>query len=139
SVLVAIFSCVVAGAPRQPKYPPKTARTLWSDEQIAQARKNVQQYPQAKKLADEIVKDANYWAAWSDEDLVQLITDSRVPRAFETGTAGCPNCGEKMLEKAGQYGWIIDPKIPFKVKCPNCGGVYPSNDYAAHYQSDFKF
>src|SRR6476661_3569950 len=36
---------------RQPKYPPKTARTLVSDEQIAIARDNIKKYPAAKAIA----------------------------------------------------------------------------------------
>ncbi len=32
----------------------------------------------------------------------------------------------------------MDPKLPFKVKCPIGGEVYPSNDYAAYYHSGFK-
>src|SRR6266542_1642648 len=123
---------------RELKYPPKTKRTLWTDAQIAQARQNVKKYPQAKNVADEIVKDANYWVDWDDADLVALITDSRVPRAFETGTEGCPKCGHELYQKYTQYGWTIDPKVPFKVKCPVDGTVYPSNDYAAYYRSNFK-
>src|ERR1043165_2523078 len=84
---------------RQPKYPLKTARTLWSDEQIVRGRENVRRYPQAKKIADEIIKQADEWAAWKDQDLIELITDSRVPRAFETGTAGCPKCGHAIYQK----------------------------------------
>lgn len=123
---------------REPAYPLKTKRALVSDEEIARARENIAKYPGAKKLADQIIKEADQWAAWGDQELVDLITDSRVPRAFETGTAGCARCGHAMYQKFGQYGWIIDPKQPFKVKCPNCGAVFPSNDYAAYYKSDMK-
>ena len=67
---------------RDLKYPPKTQRTLWSDSEIGQARENVKRYPQAKKLADSIIKEADYWCEFPDEQLIALITDSRVPRAF---------------------------------------------------------
>ncbi len=123
---------------RQPQYPLKTARTLWTDSEIAQARQNVAKYPQAKKIEDEILKKADYWLDWKDEDLVQFITDSRVPRAWETGLDGCPKCGKELIAKFDQYGWIVDPKIPFKVKCPVDGSVYPSNDYETYYKSGFK-
>src|SRR4051812_13604945 len=123
---------------REPAYPLKTARTLVSDSELATARANITKFPAAKALANEIVKEADKWANWDDRALVELITDSRVPRAFETGTAGCAKCGHEMYQKYGQYGWIVDPKVPFKVKCPNCGAVFPSNDYGAFYKSDMK-
>jgi hypothetical protein len=123
---------------RDLKYPPKTQRTLWSDSEIGQARENVKRYPQAKKLADSIIKEADYWCEFPDEQLIALITDSRVPRAFETGTSGCPKCGHELYEKFTQYGWEIDPRLPFKVKCPVDGSIYPSNDYETYYKSNFK-
>src|SRR5437016_2644640 len=130
------FAEIAIGA--QPKYPPKTARMIFSDEEVATARENVKKFPAAKKVADEIIKTAEKWAAFSDDELISLVTSSEVPRAFETGTAGCPKCGHALYEKFGQYGWLIDPKMPFKVKCPNCGSVFPSNDYETYYKSGFK-
>src|SRR6185369_16075631 len=143
AVMVSLTLCAGATAspsttaPRQLKYPQKIARTLWTTTQITQARENVKAHPEAKKLAGSIIQNAERWAAFSDDELIALITDSRVPRAFETGTAGCPKCGHKLYEQFGQYGWIIDPKVPFKVKCPVDGAIYPSNDYAAYYKSNF--
>src|SRR3954464_7841219 len=43
---------------REPAYPLKTKRTLVSGEEIARARENVARYPGAKKLADQIIKEA---------------------------------------------------------------------------------
>ncbi|HEX8521549.1 MAG TPA: heparinase II/III family protein [Tepidisphaeraceae bacterium] len=138
SLVVVVAGRDAQGAGRELKYPVKTKRTLWSAEEIATARENVKKYPAAKKIADDVVKAADYWVDWSDEELVGLVTDSRVPRAFETGTGGCPKCGHKLYEKYTQYGWTIDPKLPFKVKCPIDGSVYPSNDYGNFYKSNFK-
>src|SRR5437870_6868111 len=67
---------------RQLKYPPKTARTLYTDEQIARARDNIKKYPAAKKVADAIIKAADEWASRKDEDLTFLLTSPDVPRAF---------------------------------------------------------
>jgi hypothetical protein len=123
---------------RERKHPLKTARTLYTDQQIAFARDNVKRYPSARKLADDILTTADEWAAWTDDDLRQLITSADVPRAFAVGTAGCPKCGHRINEHGGDYAWIIDPKnAPFKVKCPVDGTVYPSNDYGAFYKSGF--
>ena len=123
---------------RQLKYPLKTARTLYTDEQIARARENIKKYPAARKVADAIIKDADQWSAWKDEDLTFLLTSPDVPRAFAVSATGCPVCGGKIRQKGnGDYNWIIDPKQPFKIKCPVDGTVFPTNDYAAYYRSGF--
>jgi hypothetical protein len=124
---------------RQPKYPPKTARTLFSDQQIARARENIKKYPAAKKVADGITNAADEWVSWNDDDLTFLLTTPDVPRAFAVSATGCPVCGGKIRQKGnGDYAWLIDPKIPFKVKCPVDGTVFPDNDYATYYRSGFK-
>ena len=133
-LLLSFCADALAAAERTLKYPSKTQRTLWTDQEIAQARRNVSTYPAtAGKVAQQILRDADYWAGFSDDELVELITEARVPRAFETGTAGCPRCGHELYQKHGQYGWEIDPKRPFKVKCPVDGSIYPTNDYFAYY------
>jgi hypothetical protein len=123
---------------RQPKYPLKTARTLYSDAEIARARENVKKYPAAKAVADGVIRAADEWVDWKDEDLRFLLTSPDVPRAFAVSTAGCPKCGHKINEKGGDYAWLIDPRVPFKIKCPVDGSVYPTNDFAAYYRSGFK-
>ena len=120
---------------RGPQYPLKTQRMLLTDAEIALARENVRQYPAAKAIADTIVARADAWMAWSDADLRALAPTADVPRAFNVGTAGCPQCGQAIYEKGGTYPWIIDPKTPYKVTCPVDGSTYPSNDYAAYYAS----
>src|SRR4051812_42388879 len=94
---------------RQPQYPLKTRRMIVSDEELKQARENIAKYPLAKELAATIIKSADEWAAWTDQDLIALITDSRVPRAFDVSAVGCPVCGTQITEKHGSYAWIIDP------------------------------
>jgi hypothetical protein len=116
--------------PRTPRYPLKTARVLRTDAEIAQARANVARYPAAKKLADNIVKAATEWLAWSDAELLKLLTPASVPRAFDVGASiGCPKCGLKIHEQFGTYPWLADPRKPFKLTCPVDGSVYPDNDY----------
>ncbi len=125
---------------RTPQFPLKTARTLHTDAEIAQARANVARYPAARALADQILKEAKYWTAWSDQDLHDLVTTAEVPRAVELCNAGCPIHGRKIYEgiNGSSYPWIVDPRQPFKVKCPIGGEVYPDNDYGAYYRSGFK-
>ncbi|MDB6094358.1 MAG: hypothetical protein JWM32_1920 [Verrucomicrobia bacterium] len=125
---------------RAPKFPLKTARTLHSDAEIAQARANIAASPAAKAIFEPIMVEARYWAAWSDEALRDLVTTAEVPRAVELCNAGCPVHGRKIYEgiNGSSFPWIIDPKLPFKVKCPIGGEIYPDNDYGAYYRSGFK-
>jgi hypothetical protein len=124
---------------RSPQFPLKDARTLFTDAEIGQARDNIARYPSARKLADEIIASAAYWLAWDDAALRDLIATAEVPRAFDCCPAGCPKCGKKIFEVAkSTYPWIIDPRVPFKVKCPVCASVFPSNDYGRFYRSGFK-
>ncbi len=124
---------------RTPQFPLKTARTLHSDAEIARARANVAQYPAAQAIAAQVLKEAAYWAAWSDQDLHDLVTTAEVPRAVELNNAGCPVHGRKIYEgiNGSSYPWIVDPRHPFHVKCPIGGEVYPDNDYGAYYRSGF--
>jgi hypothetical protein len=125
---------------RSPQFPLKSARTLHLDAEIAQARANVAQYPSAKAIADPFMTEARYWAAWTDEALRDLVTTAEVPRAVELCNGGCPVHGRKIFEgiNSSSFPWIVDPKQPFKVKCPIGGEVYPDNDYGAYYRSGFR-
>ncbi len=125
---------------RTPQFPLKTARTLVSDAEIAQARANYAQYPAAKAVAEPSMVEARYWAEWTDEALRNAVTTAEVPRAVELCNAGCPIHGRKIYEgiNGSSLPWIVDPKHPFQVKCPIGGETYPSNDYAAYYHSGFK-
>ncbi len=141
-ILSSLLPLVASAAPatlpvRTPKYAPKTKRTLHSDEQIALARRNVAKYPAARAIADATIKSADKWVDWKDDDLTFLLTPPDVPRAFAVSASGCPVCGKKIKEKGGDYAWIIDPKQPYKVKCPIDGTVFPSNDYQSYYRSGF--
>ena len=125
---------------RTPQFPLKSARTLRSDAEIAQARANYAQYPSAKAIAEPSMVEARYWAEWTDEALRYVVTTAEVPRAVELCNAGCPIHGRKIYEgiNGSSLPWIVDPKHPFQVKCPIGGETYPSNDYAAYYHSGFK-
>jgi hypothetical protein len=125
---------------RTPQFPLKTARTLYSDAEIALARANVAKYPAARAILEPSMVEARYWAAWTDEALRDLVTTAEVPRAVELCNAGCPIHGRKIYEgiNGSSFPWIVDPKHPFQVKCPIGGETYPSNDYGAYYRSGFK-
>jgi oligo-alginate lyase len=125
---------------RTPAFLLKDAQTLFTPGEIATARDNVARYPRARELAESIRREADYWAAWTDVALWNVVPGAEVPRSFECSTQGCPIHGRKIFEVNGGafYPWIIDPKTPFKIKCPIGGETYPSNDYGRFYRSGFK-
>ena len=127
-----------AEAPREPQFPLKTSRVIYTDEAIRQARDNIAKYASAKELADRVITAADAWLGWEDPALRALIPDARVPRAFNVGTAGCPKCGKKIYEQGGTYPWKLDLKRPFKVTCPVCNTAFPDNDFGAYYDSGLK-
>ena len=122
---------------RQPQWPLKDKRTLFTDDAIAQARANIAKYSSAKAVGESLIKTADEWVAWDDAELAALIAPARVPRAFDVSAVGCPVCGNQITEKFGGYAWIVDPKRPFKVKCPVDGTVFPTNDFETYCRSGF--
>ncbi len=114
-------------------FPLKDSRSLYSDSDIVLAKSNIQKYPSAKKIMQDVLKQADYWLGLSEKEILDVMPDARVPRGFDLCAKGCPVHGDSVFKVGGFYPWIIDPKLPFKVKCPIGGEIYPSNDYAKHY------
>ena len=123
--------------PRVAQFPLKTDRLIHTDAEIEIARQNIDSFASARKIADQIIRSADYWIDWDDQAIINLMASAQVPRAFDLNATGCPIHGAEVFKKGGAYPWIIDPKHPFQVKCPVGGEVYPKNDYEAYYQSGF--
>jgi len=123
---------------RQLQFPLKTGRMIYSDSLVTLAQENIRQYASAKAIKEQILQSADKMLTFSDDELTLLMADARVPRGFDLCAKGCPVHGDTVFKIGGGYPWIIDMKHPFQVRCPVDGQVFPSNDYAAYYQSDFK-
>src|SRR5688500_15833475 len=124
---------------RQPQWPLKDRRTLFTDEAIAQARSNVEKYASAKAVADSWIKIADEWVVWEDAALADLIPSASVPRDWGVSASSrCPECGKAIGDPNNKPGWIVDPKKLFKITCPLCNSVFPSNDFETYYRSGFK-
>ncbi|MEC3878311.1 heparinase II/III domain-containing protein [Parapedobacter sp. 10938] len=125
-------------APRTAQFPLKTDRMFYSDDEIALARHHVATHAGAKRIADRIIKAADYWVDWKNQDIVDVMAGAQVPRAFDLNAKGCPIHGSEVFTVGGAYPWIVDPKHPFQVKSPIDGRMFPSNDFAAYYKSGFQ-
>lgn len=106
-------------------------RNYYTDAKLEIARRNVEKYPWARQLRDEILARADKWAGYDDARLRTLVVPPQVPRGYDIHSFGCPVHGEKVYE-TGFYKWIIDFDRPYKIKCPVGCEEYPSNDFAAY-------
>lgn len=120
----------------------KTGRTIYTDEMVANARSNIENHTWAQKLRDTAVDAADVYVENLDK-IYGLIPGEGVPRSKQITTRGlpdtydymkntCPLCGEEL---AGSYPWLIDPiNNPWKIQCPECEGLLPSNDFESFYK-----
>ena len=134
-VLLAITLAVprsASGAPRNPQWPLKTSPTIYDAEQISRLRKLTSYTSVGRSRRKSCTNHAAYWINIPDEQLRALLPDSRVPRAFNVSTEGCPVHG-KAIYQYGAYPWKLDRDHPFSITCPVGGERYPSNDFSAYY------
>jgi len=105
-------------------------------EMRANALANVKKYSWAEQEQTNAISYAESWVKLSDDELWNLVTSQELPRDIHTNkTVGCPNCGDGIVPY-GNYPWRHDFwNEPWKIKCPNCGEVYPKNDFYAFYKT----
>ncbi|MBN2564041.1 MAG: heparinase II/III family protein [Phycisphaerae bacterium] len=119
---------------REPQWPLKTARALFTDDQIFRVRQLCDTDALAIALKRKVVQKAANWIEIPDEQLYWLLPDSRVPRAFNVSAKGCPIHGTAIYQH-GRYPWVLDREAPFTITCPVGGEQYPSNDFGAYLAS----
>ena len=124
----------------------KTGRTLYTDEMIDAARENIEKYSWAQTERDNAVAAADRFVALGAEYIWNNIPGQGLPRAyavaFENGHPirdpyefHCRYCNTDLLEKHGNYPWTVNAvNTPWKIKCPECNNVFPSNDFAKFYE-----
>jgi hypothetical protein len=105
-------------------YPPELAR---------RARDNAERYPWAAEARRNAVEAARPWIRMSDDDLWALMFGNTIKRSWMVWSNGhCPACGRPVP----MYNWEMDAlKRPWKTRCPQCGEVFPKNDFHAFYRS----
>ncbi|HID06542.1 MAG TPA: hypothetical protein EYP10_05275, partial [Armatimonadetes bacterium] len=122
---------------RKPQWRLKTKRTLHTDDEIALARKRCRETEGGQRLLQRILRAVERWMKKSDEEIMWLIPNANVPRAFNVSVRGCPIHG-KAIYRHGTYPWRLSFDEPFKIICPIGGEKYPDNDFFAFYRSDFR-
>jgi hypothetical protein len=114
----------------------KTKSTYYTNAMVENARKNVEKYDWAKKIKESAVRKADRYLQYGLDTLWSLVTSQSVPRSINVCSSGCPVCGDEIFRKYGHYSWQTDAFTrPWKIVCPNCHHVFPSNDFESYYKS----
>lgn len=113
--------------------PPKTSSSLFPAELVANARANAAKFDWAKEVRDRIVKAAEPFKKYSDDDLWDMMFGATIERSWMVWSNGhCPACGKGVP----MYNWKIDAvRRPWKLRCPHCKELFPKNDFYAFYKS----
>jgi hypothetical protein len=114
----------------------KTSRTFYTDEKLRNAKKNIEKFEWARKEKEKAVKMAEEFLAYGVPNLLTYVTQQNIPRSYGVNQMkGCPVCG-KGIDKYGNYPYLADIfNRPFKLQCPNCKSLFPSNDFDSYYKS----
>lgn len=116
----------------------------YTEERITHLRNNCQKYPWARQMQEEAIEKAAYWLAIQDKDLWAMVPGQDLPRCIDVTfdrltdgpkSLGCLTCGEK-IKKYGNYPYTPDfENLPWKLTCPSCKSVFPTNDFGKYYES----
>jgi hypothetical protein len=114
---------------------PAYAKTsfFFPPELISRAQVNTQKYSWGNKAMKNIVAQAEPWIGLSDDELWSLMFSHTLERAWMVWSDGyCPACKKDVV----MYNWKINAwKQPWKLQCPNCGQLFPKNDFYKFYLS----
>jgi len=118
----------------------KSHSTYYTAEKKANAVENISKYDWAKSQAKTAIANADKYLDKIDL-LYGYVTSNGIPRSFSIGEYGdpemwyCTYCGCDTQEKYGAYKWRIDPLVrPWKIQCPDCKRLFPSNDFGSFYE-----
>ncbi len=122
----------------------KTEPTYYTYERREAARENSRKYEWAREQAEIAVKNAERNLG-TYEYLYDHITGEGLPRSKQIGAEGDPDyiycryCGNDNMSEYGNHraSGYFDVNIytkPWKLQCPDCKRLFPSNDFGLLYQ-----
>lgn len=111
----------------------KTRSVLLPAPLAARAQANAASHAWAAEMQRQLVVAAERWLVTPDDDLWAMIFGPAVTRSWMVWSDGyCPACRRDVR----MYAWEIDPwAAPWKVRCPHCRRLFPTNDFAAYHAS----
>jgi len=118
----------------------KSAATYMTAEKVAAVRENASKYAWVKADADAYINAAEKYVDNIDK-LYSLIPHEGMPRSQTVGLRSDPDayrcryCGTDLQMAYGAYSWVVNPLVrPWKIQCPDCKRIFPSNDFALLYE-----
>jgi hypothetical protein len=90
---------------------------IYNREDVGRARKNMERLPWAREMAEEILKDADFWASFSDELLYAMVPTQHPLALTVAQYHGCPVHGGNRSTLEG------DLLRPYQWRC-NLGGEW---------------
>lgn len=116
----------------------------FTKERVENLRKNSQSIPSLQRYKQKIVDACKPWIELSDDELWHMIPGQQLPRTIDVtwnynfpkrARLGCLGCGDDIYNH-GAYPYEPDFwEKPWKLTCPSCGVVFPTNDFGAYYKS----
>lgn len=113
----------------------KISSTYFTREKVENARKNSIRYPWAAKKKENAKIRADIFFDVGLENLIDMVTPQSLPRSFAVNQEyGCPVCKNE-VDKYGRWPYLANVvENPWKIICPHCKSVFPSNDFGAYYK-----
>ncbi len=118
----------------------KVSSTYYTAKRVANARENIQKYDWARDTAEAAIEEADKYLPYYDY-IYNMIPAHTLPRAYDLVETDdpfiwrCFYCGIDLNYKYGKYAWKIDAIArPWKIQCPDCKRLFPSNDFGAYYE-----
>ncbi len=120
--------------------PAKRGFTYITEQKRKNARDNIKKYDWAEAEAEKHITIADKYVGNVDA-LYDLITSQGLLRSMSVGeeydakTLYCRYCGINLGATYGTFPWVIDPIArPWKIQCPDCKRLFPSNDFGSFYK-----
>ena len=122
--------------PQEDAAPPvKTQSAFYSQDLIARATANASAHDWAQAMQRDVIANAAPWLALPDDVLWGQMFGPNIPRTWMVWSDGyCPACKADVR----MYTWEMDPfAFPWKVRCPHCKTLFPTNDFEAFHRSGY--
>ena len=116
----------------------------YTEERISSLRNNSLHYDWARELKEAAVEKAASWVSIPDDSLWTMVPGQDLPRCIDVTfdrltsgprSLGCLECGDE-IKQFGNYPYNPDfQQMPWKLTCPSCQAVFPTNDFREFYLS----
>ncbi|MBQ4544933.1 MAG: S-layer homology domain-containing protein [Oscillospiraceae bacterium] len=133
-------STVIAPVPIEITWDSKATPSLFTIQKRENAKNNAKKYSWARDLVKSATTKADMYLENFDI-LYDMIVPEGLPRYYHVGNKydegkyRCRYCNYDIGANVNIYGWTANPfgKL-WKIQCPGCLRVFPSNDFGKFYQ-----